>query len=182
MQVCVVDLETTGFNPRRDFLVEVGICRLDLATGEITSLVDSLVQEAGFAVRASPNALIFRHSNLRFRDILEAPPWPAVKPLVVDACGRYPVAAYNVNFDLGFLRARGIRPRRELPCIMRAAARACQIKTQTRTAKWPSLVEAWHAFFPDEPFVQLHRAYDDCIHEARLLWRMRYNGAYQIHK
>ncbi len=178
MQVCVVDIETTGLNPRQDFLVEVGICRLDLATGEINPLVNSLVQETGFAARARPNAPIFRQSNLLFRDILEAPPWPAVKPLVADACNRFPFAAYNVSFDIGFLRSRGIRPRRELPCIMRAAARICQIKTQTRTAKWPTLVEAWHTFFPDEPYTQLHRAYDDCAREARLLWEMCRSGVY----
>ncbi len=182
MEVCVVDLETTGFNPRRDFLVEVGICRLDLATGTITPLVDSPVHEAGFATKARRNALIFRRSTLRFEDVRDAPPWDAVKPLVADACSRYPVAAYNSSFDIAFLRSRGVRPRRELPCIMRAAARACQIRTQARNAKWPTLEEAWRTFFPNESFVQLHRAYDDCAHEASLLWQMHTAGFYLIRK
>ena len=36
--------------------------------------------------------------------------------------------------------------------------------------KWPSVREAYHYFFPNESNIEKHRALDDAIHEAKIIY------------
>ena len=42
--ILIVDLETTGLNHLTDEIVEIGICKLNIKTGAIQILVDTLVK------------------------------------------------------------------------------------------------------------------------------------------
>ena len=42
--------------------------------------------------------------------------------------------------------------------------------------KWPSVEESWSFYFPEKPYVELHRAYDDALHEAMIIYEMYRRG------
>ncbi len=181
MDVGVIDIETTGLNPRYDYIVEVGICKIDLGTGEVSPLLDTLVCEEGFKRDGDPNGWIFENSDLSYDEVLEAPPWDNVCPKIRGILETYPVTAFNKDFDLGFLQHRGIYPRNVLPCIMKTATPICRIPHPYFGGyKWPKAEEAWDYFFPHLGYVEAHRAYDDCVHEALILQEMHNRGYFPI--
>jgi DNA polymerase-3 subunit epsilon len=181
MDVCVIDIETTGLDPIFDYIVEVGICKLDLATGEVSPLLNTLVCEEGFKWDGDPDGWIFNNSSLSYEDVLTAPAWEVVRPNIKEIIKKYPVTAFNKDFDLGFLYHRGVHPRNVLPCIMKTATPVCRIPHPSYPGyKWPKAEEAWDYFFPHHGYVELHRAYDDCVHEALILHEMYTRGHFLI--
>ena len=66
--IIVVDIETTGFSHQNDCIVEIGICELDLNSGEYHELFNKLVRETHFSSQHR-NAWIFKNTNLRYEDI-----------------------------------------------------------------------------------------------------------------
>ena len=48
-EIVVVDIETSGFQPKGGLIVEVGIVSLNLGTRIITDQFNEIVQEDGFA-------------------------------------------------------------------------------------------------------------------------------------
>ncbi len=177
MDVCVIDIETTGLDPTFDYIVEVGMCKLNLDTGQVTPLLNTLVCEAGFRRDGDPDAWIFQNSDLSYDDVLKAPPWEEVHPRIQVILDAYPVTAFNKDFDLGFLQHRGVHPRNVLPCIMKVATPICRIPHPSYAGfKWPKAEEAWDYFFPHHGYVEQHRAYDDCVHEALILQEMHNRG------
>ncbi len=183
MDVSVIDIETTGLDSTYDYIVEVGMCKLDLKTGVVSPLLDTLVCEAGFKKDGDPDGWIFQNSDLLYDDVLNAPPWEEVSPKIQVILDAYPVTAFNKDFDLGFLQHRGIFPRNVLPCIMKTATPICRIPHPSpyhSGYKWPKAEEAWGYFFPHHGYVEQHRAYDDCIHEALILHEMHTRGYFPI--
>ncbi len=43
--IAVVDIETTGFSHQKDCIVEIGICELDLNSGNCRELFNKLIRE-----------------------------------------------------------------------------------------------------------------------------------------
>jgi len=175
-EIVVVDIETTGFQGQGGLIVEVGIVALDLDTGGITNLFDSLVQEPELDETHTEGKYgwIFKNSSLKYSDVLKAPLLSEVIPEIQDIFDKYEngATAYNKRFDFGFLNARGIKIK-ELPCIMIAATPICNIPNRWNTGpKWPTVEEAWAFFFPSHPYIEEHRALDDARHEALILLEM----------
>ncbi len=98
-----VDLETTGLEPNRDAIIEVGAVRFQ---GEqILERFVSFVNPR----RAIPSR-IQQITGIRDSDVANAPPFEALAPelrafVSSDVAG---VVAHNAGFDLGFLRAQGL--------------------------------------------------------------------------
>ncbi len=44
--IAAVDIETTGFSHQEDCIVEIGICELDLDSGECRELFNKVIQES----------------------------------------------------------------------------------------------------------------------------------------
>ena len=86
-------------------------------------------------------------------------------------------AAYNKEFDFGFLKYRGFKIQ-ELPCPMIAATNIIKIppKLPDTLYKWPSVEESWSFYFPETTYFELHRAYDDALHEAMIIYEMYTRG------
>jgi DNA polymerase-3 subunit epsilon len=115
----VVDVETTGFSPRLDRVVEVAVVvvRLD---GRVVREFDTLVRP-GRDVGAS-------HAHgLTATDLADAPPFGCVAPAIVEALdGCVAFAGHNIRFDQTFLEAEFGRLGHTLPdvetvCTMRLA-------------------------------------------------------------
>lgn len=109
----VIDVETTGLDPRVDRVVEVACLRV--VAGEIVERFASLVNpNRPIPARASDVHGIFA------RDLVEAPTLfelePRLRALTADAV----VVAHNARFDTGFLACVARRP---VLCTMQMARR-----------------------------------------------------------
>ncbi len=180
-KVIVIDIETTGYNPLEELILEIGIVELSLLTGETKILFDSFVKEPKFG-EEHRDSWIFNNSDLKFEDIENAPLFNNLKKSINEIFNQYPVTAFNKSFDLGFLKAREINVPIELPCIMLTATNICRIPFPTGGSgyKWPKCQEAWDFFFPDSDYIEKHRAADDAIHEAKILFELYKRGQFPI--
>lgn len=180
-KVAVIDIETTGLDPVTDLIIEIGIVELNLETGETRILFDSFVKEAEFG-EDYKDSWIFSNSDITVKDIRDAPLFSTVKETISTIIEKYPITAFNKSFDLGFLKIRGINIVNDLPCIMRTATDICRIQFPNggRGYKWPKCQEAWDFFFPNSDYIEKHRAADDAIHEAKILYELYIRGLFPI--
>ncbi len=177
MNVVVVDCETTGLDPHYDFILEIAIVKLNLLTGETKILFDSIVKEPMFS-EEHRNSWIFGNSDLSFDEVMKAPLLNEIKPEIQAIFHRSSVTAYNKSFDLGFLKSRGIHVPNELPCIMLTATNILKIPflRGNKKYKWPKCQESFEFFFPATSYIEKHRAIDDAIHEAMILYEIFRGG------
>ena len=96
-----LDLETTGLEPDRDAIIEIGAVKFK--GGRV---------EAEFSSLVNPNRkltpFITRLTGITDSMLVNAPRLPALLPKLEAFVGDAPVVGHNVQFDLGFVRARGI--------------------------------------------------------------------------
>lgn len=182
--IAVIDLETTGFLNQKGLIVEIGIASLNLNNGKIRKEFDSMVKEPGFnSVHAKPPyGWIFENSSLRFEDIESAPTMKSLFDEVQEVLSKFSgVTAYNAAFDLPFLRSRSFTFT-PLPCPMIAAAPVVNLPPAGRRnePKWPTVQEAWDFFFGKTGYIETHRALDDAMHEAKIVYELYRQGAYKL--
>lgn len=99
-----IDLETTGLNPQKDTIIEVGAVRFRV-DGTILDEYQQLVNPG--------RALAFRISQLTGitdKMLSQAPTWDQVRREVMTFIGDAPVVGHNIAFDLRFLNAHGVFP------------------------------------------------------------------------
>ncbi len=100
-----LDLETTGLDPERDTIIEVGAVRFR---------VDGTIMEEYQTLVNPGRALASRIAQLTGIDndmLLTAPEWYRVQNDVAEFIGDSPVVGHNVVFDVNFLRSHGVYPR-----------------------------------------------------------------------
>ncbi len=170
--IAVVDIETTGFSHQQDCIVEIGVCELDLNSGECRKLFNEIIREKHFSEHHR-NAWIFQNSDLRFGDVINAQPLSVYREDLQKIFNKYRATAYNIRFDFDFLINRGLKPK-ELPCPMVIATNILKIPLpkSPKLYKWPKVEEAWDYYFPEKNYVEKHRAYDDAVHEALIVFEM----------
>ena len=95
--IVALDIETTGLDPRRDAIIEIGAVCFD--GKEITSTWQSLINPQ----RPIP-AVITQLTNITNDMVINAPPIKAVIQDFADFVGDKPVIGHNVSFDLSFLK------------------------------------------------------------------------------
>lgn len=100
-ELVAVDLETTGLDPARDEIIEIGAVRL--VDGEIVEEYSTLVNPG----RAIP-APITHLTGIRSEDVLDAPGIQTVLPQLKSFVGRAPLLGHNITFDTSFLYRHGI--------------------------------------------------------------------------
>jgi DNA polymerase-3 subunit epsilon len=94
----VVDLETTGLDPERDRITEIGAVRArgGDVLGELATFVDP-----GTPIPPAVTAI----TGIRDRDVVGAPSIEGVLPSLLEFLRGGVFVAHNARFDLGFLRA-----------------------------------------------------------------------------
>jgi ATP-dependent DNA helicase DinG len=97
--IVALDLETTGLEPSRDAIIEIGAIRFkgDRVEAEFSQLVHPGRKLPPF---------ITRLTGISDAMLTNAPRLPAVLPRLEAFVGDAPVIGHNVQFDLSFLRAR----------------------------------------------------------------------------
>jgi len=178
-KIAIIDIETTAFKPEDALILEIGIVELSLVTGETKILFDSFVKEPEFSEKHR-NSWIFDNSDLKFDDIKSAPSLNNVKNQIQEILDNYSLTAYNTSFDFGFMESRGFVIKKDIPDIMAVAKKACKIMRAKGGYKIPKMQEAWDNLFPNTKYIEKHRAVDDAIHEAKMLFEMFKRGDYKV--
>ena len=184
-EIIIVDIETSGFQPQGGLIVEVGMVSLNLDTGRISDEFNEIVQENGFGEKHTrdPYGWIFKNSDLRYEDVLNADNLLKVHSKIQTVFDRYPygATAFNKQFDFGFLKSRGLKIK-ELPCIMLSAAPVVGLPPNPGyfDPKWPKVQEAWDFFFPGSGYIEKHRALDDARHEAMIAYELYKLGRFRV--
>jgi len=96
-----LDLETTGLDPERDAIIEIGAVKFrdDRALGEYSTFVHP--------GRVIPPA-ITDLTGIRDQDVARAPNLHRVLPDLTRFVGQLPVIGHSVGFDLAFLQRHGV--------------------------------------------------------------------------
>lgn len=183
-QILVVDIETTGFLNQGGKIVEVGMVLLNLLDGSVTSVYNSVVNEAGFDRNhtRNPYGWIFSNSDLSYDEVANAPGLESEKATIQALFDQYPATAFNKSFDFDFLRDRGFRIN-DLACPMLLATPICKLPAMYGRSgyKWPKVEEAWEHFFgPDTGYVEAHRGLDDAKHEALIVYELYKMGVFKV--
>lgn len=115
-QFAVIDLETTGFSPSRDRVVEVAVVRVD-GSGRVLNRWQSLVNPG----RPTGPAWVHRITDAM---VASAPSFDDLADDLVAQLSGAVVVAHNASFEEGFLRAEFARCGARLPawpalCTMR---------------------------------------------------------------
>ena len=172
-KILVLDLETTGFLGE-GFIVEIGMVLTDLKTGKMVKVFDKIVSHP--EIKKSPESFeyswIFQNSTLTLDEVLKAEDLDVYRKEIQSLLDKYPVTAFNKEFDIGYLRDFKFNVPNEKPCIMKELTPIMKLHHHYYGVKWPKVEEAWKFFFPDTEYTELHRAYDDAIHEAQILLKM----------
>jgi DNA polymerase III epsilon subunit-like protein len=186
-KISVIDIETTGLDIGNDLILEIGICELNVSNGSIKKIFDKVVREPKFSDKHRI-VWIFQNSNLKYEDVLSAPMLDTFYQELQIIFDSYPITAYNKKFDLGFLKRRGFTFKKELECPMIVSTNILKIPFPSRPDryvkndtisprpenqyKFPNVEEAWKYYFPNDDYKEIHRAYNDAEHEARIVYEM----------
>lgn len=177
MKIAVLDIETTGFNPHNDCILEIGIVELCLETGNKKIIYNKTIKEEHYSERHK-NAWIFSNSDLSHDIILESE--PLNKSEIQEILNKYKVTAYNKKFDFSFLKNRGFSIT-ELPCPMLIATNVCKIPKNFGSGyKWPKVPEAYHYLLQDFNYIETHRGAQDALDEAEIVYKLYEMGEYII--
>jgi DNA polymerase-3 subunit epsilon len=169
-QIIVLDIETAGFS-LSDPILEVGMCLLDLESGDIDIVFDAPVMEIKCFTEKCKKAWIFSHSDLSYDKVCEAFGLDFYRPAIEFWFDKFPVAAYNAPFDFRFLKDRKFFFE-GLPDPMRLSTPILKLPKKGGGFKWPKVEEAWKYYCPDVKYTELHRGADDAVHEAKIILEM----------
>lgn len=104
MLICL-DIETTGLSPDRDKIIEIGAALVNLKTRKIEAKYKTFVNP-GVPI---PHSIIHL-TGITDKDTEKAPKLKDIKEELLKFVRDHPIMGHNINFDLDFLAANGIRP------------------------------------------------------------------------
>ncbi len=96
-----IDTETTGLDPERDQIIEVGAVKF--RGDEVLDVFQSFVNPG-----RRLSSFIRKFTGIAQKDVDRAPPFSKVARDLLPFIGVSPVVGHNVGFDLGFLRSHGL--------------------------------------------------------------------------
>ena len=108
LPLAVLDVETTGFDPQNDRIIEIGIVHFH--QGEVIESWGQLVNPG----RPIPEAVI-KLTGIKDEDVADAPPFADVAAAVAARLEGKGIVAYNLPFDRGFIAAELERTGRAWP-------------------------------------------------------------------
>ena len=92
-----IDLETTGLNPKRDRIIEIGAIRVE--QGQIVEEFSTFV-DPGRKLEERITEL----TGIRDEDLADAPQLDEVFPKLLEFMGELPLLGHSVLFDFSFLK------------------------------------------------------------------------------
>lgn len=180
-KILVIDLETTHVSEKVGHILEVGLVSLDLETGEIEPLVGATVHEPTCTYEEIFNSWFYQNSDFGVvRPSRAALHWVGGVEYHFKQFGYSGLTAFNQAFDFRWLESRGLKLPRKLPDPMKCARPIVKAKDKNGRVKNPNVEEVYNYFFPDSGYVEKHRALDDAMHEAQIIYELYKIGAYEV--
>ena len=173
-KITVVDIETSHLSPKYGNILEIGIVTADLDAGKIEEVFNSLIKENDTFNR---DAWIFKNSNLKPEEIDDAPSLESMREEIQEIFDKYPVTAFNSQFDYKFLKDRNFIIKNEAPCIMHKSS---ELLTPLCKSGRISEVQTYKTLFENPNYIEKHRAVDDAYEEAEIMLELHKRGAYDI--
>jgi DNA polymerase-3 subunit epsilon len=159
MRRCYLDVETTGFDPQRDEVLEIG-----LLDDDGTVLLDTLVRPQHRRHWLGAQAI----HGIRPADVANAPTLPELRPRLIALLEGAEVIIYNAAFDGAFLPAE-LGQAAAVRCAMLAFAKAYgEWNPRHGSYRWHKLSLAAAHIGYDWPG-SAHRAIHDC-QATRAVW------------
>jgi len=177
-KIAVIDIETTGFLNDGGTIVEVAIVELNLDNCETKVLLDYVVHESNITLDKIKDSWIIKNSDLTIERVRYSINLKYIINIINKIVEQYPITAFNRQFDIGFLKDRGVIFKDLYPCPMLELTPIIKlpfksIKTNgSNNYKWPNVEEAYRFFFPNEEYKEKHRACDDALHEAKIIYEL----------
>lgn len=117
----VLDVETTGYSPAREKVVEIAVVHVD-PTGRIGQTWSSLIHPGRGTIPAATTAV----HGITIEDVRHAPRFEHIAAELVEQLDGRVIVAHNAAFDLGFLRQELARAGIAMPevtslCTMEAS-------------------------------------------------------------
>lgn len=156
-EIVSIDLETTGLDVSRDFIIEIGAVRT--VDGAVIEEYSALI-DPGFPIPPAITHL----TGITSDAVFGKPGIASVLPHIRDFVGGAPLLAHNVNFDAGFLARHGILQKNlridtyDLASIL--LPRAARYNLNSLAAEMEIVYEVEH------------RALSDARATAQLYWRL----------
>ncbi|MEA3248416.1 MAG: exonuclease domain-containing protein [Nanoarchaeota archaeon] len=170
-EILVIDLETTGLDIFTDSIIEIGICKLNLKDGHIEEIYNKVCHEKGREI--NPNSWIFDNSDLSYSDVAyRSPTLKELRKELQQLFHSFPTTSYNQEFDIKFLKNKGFRFYELFWDPMIKSRDILKIPHDYYGIKLPSVQESWEYFFPDQEYKIAHRALDDAVHEAKIIYEI----------
>ena len=96
-----IDLETTGLNPKRDRIIEIGAIRVE--QGQIVEEFSTFV-DPGRKLEERITEL----TGIRDEDLADAPQLDEVFPKLLEFMGELPLLGHSILFDYSFLKKAAV--------------------------------------------------------------------------
>ena len=177
-EIIVLDIETTGLNPNEDLILELGMVKLNLDSGEIKVLFNQVFKDPKLTAKHR-KAWIFENGFMEIDEIRNALPlaeyFDEIQSLLNPFKGR--IVAWNRDFDSAFLIKSGFDLGPDVICPMKSSVDYFKIDGNYGY-KWPKAQEAWDILFPETPKVEEHRGLDDSKMEAAIIYELHKRGVY----
>lgn len=174
MKLLVIDIETTGLEPKTDSIVEIGAVLVDAKTEEIKIVFDEIVRDDNWNSDLHKDAWIFKNSDLTYEDVEKAQPLSTHFDRLQTLLSTYDTVAFNLKFDEKFLVERGFKFNKS-KCLMEAVKNYVIFKNENDRTVKPSVEELYNYFLvgENEPkYVESHRGVSDAIDEAKIMLHM----------
>ncbi len=154
-ELIVLDLETTGLEPKNDSIIE--IAAVLLKNGKVIDKFQTFVKPPK---HNKVSATVSTLTNIKTEDLVDAPVFAEIKDKLLEFVGDRPIVGHNIGFDLDFLKANDINFTPEGLDTLELAY------TILPKLKFYSLEYLAYLYkFPNQPS---HRAIDDVLATADL--------------
>jgi len=174
-KIAIIDIETTGFNRHLDSILEIGIVELDTKTGKMKTLFNSLVRDSNFDISRHLDNNFVKNSGIDITEIINSVSIKECEKDLQLIFDNYRCAAYNSPFDFGWLESRGFSIPMKLMDVMRFCRKTfptCGSFKFQEVYRYVNnlLKKGNNQYFTRSEYINNHRAIDDAICEAELLF------------
>lgn len=188
--ILVLDIEATGFSPKKECILELGIVSLNIETGEIKELFNKTFKEPHFEERLAKHHAaekdhhkiwIFDNSDMTIEEIMKSKDLKDYHCEIQDIFDNHlgNIVAWNNGLDTRFLENRRFMLGAPMSDPMRGSTSYFGLKNVKGAPKAPSLEEAVRILFPDEEYDEDHRGLADARDAARVIHKLIQLGVYR---
>lgn len=177
-KILVIDIETTGFSPEKHHILEAGLVSLDLESGVRDALFITTIHEPGCTYEEVFESWFYQNSDFgKARPSFSSFSWRKRLEHYFRSAEYSGLTAFNQAFDFRFLEHRGVTLPKKLPDPMKCARDIVKARDKNGRIKNPTVQQVHDYFFSG--YVEKHRALDDAMHEAQIIYELYKIGAYE---